>query len=340
MLDRGIGDSLDEMSEDSAQAAARAPVTGAAAGACADEPLAARVGELHATYRLHLESRRDAPAEDHGLARLRPLTRGVRLALANALRGTVRASRPGAGPLLRRQHTELPVPGLDPRLHGMSIAHLSDLYADCEASPLDAVRAALDEEAWDVCVCTGDFCWHRDDDAETRATTRLRKLFDGIGGPAYAVLGDRDSLRLLPALERLGLRMLVNESVAIDHAGARLYLGGVDDPHHYKTDDVRAALQTIPAGAPSVLLAHSPEVYARAEQAGFNILLSGHTLGGQFNMLGGPLLRDARAPRSLCRSGWRYRNLRGYTSCGCGEPANGARLECAPEVAFHTLLPA
>jgi hypothetical protein len=79
----------------------------------------------------------------------------------------------------------------------------------------------------------------------------------------------------------------MNEHVVLDHDGSPVTVAGVTDysahvfePSH--RSDPGAALAGAPAGSPKVLLAHQPRSAARAEQAGYDLQLSGHTHGGQF----------------------------------------------------------
>lgn len=88
-------------------------------------------------------------------------------------------------------------------------------------------------------------------------------------------------------LRRLGIRVLHNEHVVLDHGGAQLVLAGVTDygAHYFDPthrSDPQAAVAGAPAGAPRVLLAHQPRSAAAAARAGFDLQLSGHTHGGQF----------------------------------------------------------
>jgi uncharacterized protein len=88
-------------------------------------------------------------------------------------------------------------------------------------------------------------------------------------------------------LRRLGIRVLHNEHVVLQHSGAPLVLAGVPDYSGHRFDpahrsDPAAALAGAPAGATRVLLAHQPRTAAAAAQAGFDLQLSGHTHGGQF----------------------------------------------------------
>ncbi|MFT3736800.1 MAG: hypothetical protein QM776_17615 [Rhodocyclaceae bacterium] len=88
-------------------------------------------------------------------------------------------------------------------------------------------------------------------------------------------------------LRRLGLRVLLNEHVQLDHDGAGIVLAGVTDysagafdPAH--RSDARAAIAGAPADVPRILLAHQPRSANAAAAAGFDLQLSGHTHGGQF----------------------------------------------------------
>lgn len=89
-------------------------------------------------------------------------------------------------------------------------------------------------------------------------------------------------------MRRLGLKVLLNEHVVLDHRGASLLVAGVTDysAHHFNAahrSDPHAAV----AGAPDnvgakILLAHQPRTAPHAADAGFDLQLSGHTHGGQF----------------------------------------------------------
>jgi hypothetical protein len=88
----------------------------------------------------------------------------------------------------------------------------------------------------------------------------------------------------------------------------------------------------------SVLISHTPEVYREAERAGFDVMLSGHTHGGQICLPGGiPITLDAKLPRRFGRGAWRYGKLHGYTSVGAGSSVVPVRFNCPPEITLHHL---
>ena len=90
------------------------------------------------------------------------------------------------------------------------------------------------------------------------------------------VLGNHDTICMVPGLEAMGIRMLLNESDVIVRGGQRLHLGGIDDAHFYGMDNVEKAAAAIPHDEFSILISHTPEVYRQAARADFNLLLSGH----------------------------------------------------------------
>ncbi|MGB3390432.1 MAG: hypothetical protein WBA88_20910, partial [Pseudaminobacter sp.] len=86
----------------------------------------------------------------------------------------------------------------------------------------------------------------------------------------------------------------------------------------------------------SVLLSHTPEIYRQAAHAGFDVLLAGHTHGGQICLPGGvPITLDAKLPRAMGAGAWIYNDMVGYTSVGAGTSIVAARLNCPPEITLH-----
>jgi hypothetical protein len=88
----------------------------------------------------------------------------------------------------------------------------------------------------------------------------------------------------------------------------------------------------------SILLSHTPEAYRRAAHAEYNLMLCGHTHGGQICLPGGlPVLTDTASPRRFARGAWCYHGMIGYTSAGAGTSIVDVRLNCPPEVTLHRL---
>jgi len=126
--------------------------------------------------------------------------------------------------------------------------------------------------------------------------------------------------------------------VRLERGGAAIGLAGIDDAHYYRTHSLHRAAHDIADETCAILLSHTPEPYRNAAHAGFDLMLSGHTHGGQICLPGGvPVITDSDAPRWVSRGPWRFGNLAGYTSVGCGSSIVDVRLNCPPEVTLHRL---
>ncbi len=112
----------------------------------------------------------------------------------------------------------------------------------------------------------------------------------------------------------------------------------MDDPHFYRADNIEKASADIPLEAFSILLAHTPEIYRQAAHAGFDLLLAGHTHGGQICLPGGVALTlDSVLPRRMGAGAWKHHDMHGYTSVGAGSSVVPVRFNCPPEITVHTL---
>lgn len=224
---------------------------------------------------------------------------------------------------------------LPPRFEGFRVLHLSDLHADMSGPAMDRVVELVSDLDYDICVLTGDF----------RAKTfgPFDAALDGVShvraalkGPLYGVLGNHDTVQMVPALEDMGIRMLLNEFEVISRDGECIYLAGIDDAHFFRVDNIEKAAADIPADAYSLLLSHTPEIYRQAAHAGFDLLLAGHTHGGQICLPGGiPITLDSQLPRTMGAGTWMYHDMMGYTSVGAGSSVVAVRLNCLPEITLH-----
>jgi hypothetical protein len=143
---------------------------------------------------------------------------------------------------------------------------------------------------------------------------------------------------MVPRLEAMGVHVLVNECATIERGGQSIYLAGVDDAHFYRADNIEKAVAAIPPDVFSILLTHTPEIYRQAAHAEFDLLLSGHTHGGQICLPGGiPITLDSVLPRRLGKGAWKHHGMQGYTSVGAGSSVVPVRFNCPPEITLHVL---
>jgi hypothetical protein len=235
-----------------------------------------------------------------------------------------------------REH-DLALPGLPPAFDGFTILHLSDLHVDMRPDFVPALIERVRAVEYDLCVLTGDYR-ARTFGPFAPALAGLERLRAHLTGEVYAVLGNHDSVRMVPGMEAMGIRVLLNESAQIARDGEALHLAGIDDAHYYRMENFHRAAGDIPPTACSILLSHTPEAYRHAAHAGFTLMLCGHTHGGQICLPGGaPVITDADCPREFCRGFWSYHGMRGYTSTGAGSCIVDVRLNCPPEIALLRL---
>ena len=301
--------------------------------------LQARVGKIHLRQRLGIE--RDYERKVFGQGRtffhvenwysLRSIIRNcLRLVL---LHGRARRN----ARLIEIRHNHIKLPRLPAAFEDFTLLQISDLHLDMAADFPHALIEAVRQVEYDLCVLTGDFR------AETfgpyeAALQGLQQVRTQLEGEVYAILGNHDTVCMVPGMESMDIRLLLNEQVALQRGGDTIYLAGIDDPHYYRADNLEKAAENIPEDAVSILLAHSPEIYRHAAHADFDVMLCGHTHAGQICLPGGvPLMCNASCPRSLCAGAWSYHGLSGYTSAGSGACVVDVRINCPPEITLHHL---
>ena len=227
--------------------------------------------------------------------------------------------------------------GLPESFDGFIMLHLSDLHADISVGAMRHLVGIVGDLDYDISVLTGDYRG-RTFGPFDRTLSHIDALVARLRPPIYGILGNHDTIRMTPALEAMGIKMLFNECATITRGDDVIHLAGVDDAHFYRADDIGKVATRIPASAFSILLSHTPETYREAAAAGFDLMLSGHTHGGQLCLPGGiPIKLEARLPRSMGRGAWRYAEMAGYTSVGAGTSLLPVRLNCPPEITLHTL---
>jgi predicted MPP superfamily phosphohydrolase len=219
---------------------------------------------------------------------------------------------------------------------GFTILHISDLHVELSAEAMQRLCKHLRHISYDMCVLTGDF---RDGHGPIQITLEgMKRIRESISGPVYGVLGNHDTLPMVPGLEGLGIRILLNESEPVSRDGHAFYLAGIGFARRYHALNIEKAVSQIPKQAFSILLSHTPEVYQLAAHAGVKLLLSGHTHGGQICLPGGiPIVLHAVLPRRMRNGAWKYENLHGYTSVGVGTCIVPVRFNCPPEITLHVL---
>jgi uncharacterized protein len=298
-----------------------------------------RLGRLYMQQRIGLEMDHEARIRNQGINfrhaenwySVHSLTQGA-LKLAGLYSRAHRNTE-----CVRVKHNDFTFVRLPPSFDGFTILHISDLHADMNEGAMRQLIELLGGLRYDLCVLTGDYRGKTFGPYEA-ALAAIGGISACLHAPTYGVLGNHDTIQMLPGLEAMGIRMLVNEHDAIVRGDERIHLAGIDDAHYFRIHNFEKAASSIPDGGFSILLSHTPEVYRLAAYADFDLMLSGHTHGGQICLPGSiPITLRSRVPRRMGAGVWRYHDMVGYTSVGAGSCGIPVRLNCPPEIALHHL---
>lgn len=229
-------------------------------------------------------------------------------------------------------------PRLPQSFDGFRLLQLSDLHLDVDDDLAACITAMVIETPHDALVITGDYRNSTDKDYNP-SMKAVRSIIESSTAPKYGILGNHDFIEMVWHLEEAGLPVLLNESVEVKRDAGSIWIAGVDDPHFYRTADFARASSAVPGDSFCILLCHSPEVHAEAAGHDFDLMLSGHTHGGQICLPGGRhvVCPVKHLPREFIKGKWRSGRMHGYTSKGTGSSGVAARLNCLPEVTVHVL---
>ena len=247
---------------------------------------------------------------------------------------------------LKREHWDLSYPNLPTSLEGKTICQLSDLHLETLRILPEHIKQIVMAQKPDLLVITGDIISTRID---------LDKLESYLGGLTatygkFVVMGNNDYSNLsrtlfkryLQQLQRLGWTPLLNNASFL--SSLNLWVIGVDDPATAH-DDVDLAYQKVfashsPSPAPfRLVLAHSSDCLDDVAKNGAELLLTGHTHGGQIRIPGlQPLITNTYLGDKGIYEGYHVINdVPLYINRGIGESIIPLRLNVPPEIAFFTL---
>ena len=240
---------------------------------------------------------------------------------------------------------DVPLRDLPVALHGFSIAQISDIHVGptIKRGYLSAIVQAVNRLDVDMVAVTGDLVDGSVKDLASHVAP-LAELSSRHG--SYFVTGNHEyysgAHAWIVELRRLGVCVLMNEHVVLQHDAALLLVAGVADhsAHHFDPahrSDPQAAMAGAPAAALiRVLLAHQPRTAEAAAKAGFQLQLSGHTHGGQF----WPWNFFVRLQQPFTAGLHRWQELWVYTSRGTGYWGPPKRLGAPSEITHLRLVPA
>ncbi len=231
-------------------------------------------------------------------------------------------------------------------LQGLKIVQISDLHVGPTLGKryVERVVKKTLEENPDIIVLTGDIVDGKITKFKEEAEA-LGKLVQG--GKTYFIMGNHDYYsgpeEWIEYFKSLGITVLLNSHDLIQFNHSYFMMAGVTDPaaslvgHPYP--DPKAAIETSLTQTKAtplfkILLAHNPKLAIRAAAAGFDLMLSGHTHGGQF-FPWTLIVKKVHSPHYLGESV--ESNMRVYVSAGTGSWGPPLRLGTTTELTSITL---
>lgn len=233
--------------------------------------------------------------------------------------------------------------------HGFRIVQISDLHfmEFTEAFFLKLVLHEVNSLKPDLVVLTGDFVSFGpiDKNKSIPWAYECAQLLTRIACPQrYAVLGNHDCIvsqdAVTDALTTHGIPVLDNRSVPLERGGKRIWLAGLADALAGKPGPDLG--RTIPTAAriddePVILLGHEPDFAPQVARHNVDLMLSGHTHGGQVRI---PLLPPMMLPplgQEFVEGHFQLGQMQLYVNRGIGAVGLPFRFNCPPEITVFTL---
>ena len=232
---------------------------------------------------------------------------------------------------------DVPVRGLPPALDGLRIGMITDVHHSATVSADDVTRAVMlvKESAPDIVVLGGDYISFFDRSYIHPVAELLTPLANAPHG-SFAVLGNHDDEREVPAaLSSRGFTVLKDQRTSLTIKGERLDLAGI----RFWTRTPREIAGVLSGtGGTTILLAHDPRRLTEAAALDVQLVLSGHTHGGQVIV---PAVGAVAGRKFPVLAGYASRdNTSLFVSRGVGTVYVPVRINCPPDVAVLTLRPA
>jgi uncharacterized protein len=241
---------------------------------------------------------------------------------------------------------DMPIANLPAAFEGFRIAHLTDLHAG-DRVPIDYLARAIERVNAlkpDCVVVTGDLVTHQAEaiDPVTQVLARLRS-------PVYVTFGnhDYDPTNAFPGpvttlademgqkLSAVGCVVLRNQKITLNRDGQRLWMAGLEDL--YTTRFLpNLAFWGVPHDEPSICLSHNPDGTKALLHHEPDLILSGHTHGGQVRIPFWGAILLPTSDRTLQQGRFQFDKTQLYVSRGVGFLAR-VRFDCRPEIPVFRL---
>lgn len=243
---------------------------------------------------------------------------------------------------------EVLLPKLPDEFRGMKIVQISDLHFEeyDEAFFLEHVVRLVNGLKPDMVLYTGDFVSYGPFPmsysrsriapcAEILAKTECPLRFASLGNHDYIV-----GWKLVrDGLVSHGIPTLVNQSIPVERGGKRLWITGLGSACAMASHPETAIPKSVLRDRESmIVMAHEPDVLPQIASYGADLMLSGHTHGGQVRLPFVPLFYLPRLGQIYVEGMFRLGNTQMYVNRGIGAVLVPVRLNCRPEITQFTLV--
>jgi predicted MPP superfamily phosphohydrolase len=252
------------------------------------------------------------------------------------------------------------VPVLPVHAHGIRLLQVSDLHLRLSNQRLIRFMETLAEDQYDLVLATGDLL------GDPEAVDECLRLLNGLKARMgrYFVFGSSDyyspvlksyldyflgrrshgvrrnpSRRFREGLKAAGWCDLNNSAISVELAGLKAQVVGMDDPWLHRDD--RSVMIREDGAEFAMVVVHDPAPYRDAADAGFDLVVAGHTHGGQVRIpLVGAVVTNSTAPRRLARGLAKIDHTWLFVSPGLGTGKYAPfRFMCPPEASVLHLVP-
>ena len=223
----------------------------------------------------------------------------------------------------------------DEQLKGITVVFVSDYhYKTYQKKRLYKTIELINAQNADIVLSAGDYvAGHK-----LKSTLSVNVIAEAISKIKskygyYTVMGNHDAWvgngSIISALKKYSINILENESVPVNINGQTVYIAGIEDLQTGKPD-VNKALEN--TKAPVILLTHNPDMFFDIPET-VNIILSGHTHGGQvrFSILGA-LITPSKYGNRLTLGLIKENNKKMIVTSGVGTSILPIRFNCKPEI--------
>lgn len=242
--------------------------------------------------------------------------------------------------IIRVDRITIPFENLPDAYEGYRIVQMTDLHCG-RFTPGTLIAQWVEQVnalAPNLIVLTGDYITAGNDYLE-----ELAEALSNLSAPdgVIAVLGNHDYFgnveRLVLALKKVGIEVLRNQGRLLPPRKSPLFLAGVDDTWT-KRANIKLALAERPTRVPTILLAHDPSLFPEAAQNQVELMLSGHTHGGQIAFpIASRILNLSRFYHRYVAGLYKMGSSTLYVCRGAGTTGPPVRLNVPGEVSEITL---